>query len=144
GVMRRSVVARLGVVGGGVVPDEALVDGLWGEEWSRDRGHNLHAHVYALRRRLAAANPRGASWVARSGGGYRLVLADDEVDAGLFRSLAAGGRRAFGAGKVAEADGLFERALGLWRGGGGAGVGGVGVGPAGGWGAGAGLRGGWG
>src|SRR5262249_56980855 len=94
GVMRRSVVARLGVVGGGVVPDEALVDGLWGEEWSRDRENNLHTHVYALRRRLAAAKPGGQSWVARSGGGYRLVLADDEVDAGLFRALAAAGRPA--------------------------------------------------
>src|SRR6516164_6544717 len=83
--MLRVLVAMLGVTAGRVVPDEALVDGLWGEEGSREREQNLHTHVSALRRLLAAAGPgRDGPRVARSGGGYRLVVAEAEVDAGLF------------------------------------------------------------
>ena len=53
----RVLVGLLGVVGGRVVTAEALVDGLWGEEWSPGRERNLHALVYQLRRRLAALEP---------------------------------------------------------------------------------------
>ena len=114
--MLRKLVAMLAVMAGRVVPDEALVDGLWGEDWSREREQNLQTHVYALRRLLAAAEPGARPRVVRSGGGYRLVLADGEVDAGLFQSLAARGRQAARAGEVAAAAGLFAQALGLWRG----------------------------
>jgi DNA-binding SARP family transcriptional activator len=115
--MLRVLVAMLGVSAGRVVPDEALVDGLWGEEWSRERARNVHTHVSALRRLLAAAEPgRGGVRVVRSGGGYRLVASEAEVDAWLFRSLARRGRDAARAGDVTGAAGLFGQALGLWRG----------------------------
>ena len=114
--MLRILVAMLGVMAGRAVPDEALVDALWGEEWSRERGQNLHTHVSALRRRMAAALPSGGSRVVRSGGGYRLALAEDEVDAGLFRALAARGRQAARAGDIPSAADLFTQALRLWRG----------------------------
>jgi len=114
--MLRVLVAMLGVMAGRAVADEALVDALWGEEWSREREQNLQTHVSALRRRMAAALPSGGSAVVRSGGGYRLVLAQDEVDAGLFRSLTARGRRAARAADSAAAAGLFTQALRLWRG----------------------------
>jgi DNA-binding SARP family transcriptional activator len=115
--MLRVLVALLGVAAGRVVPDEALVDGLWGEEWSRERELNLHTHVSTLRRLLAAGESgQGGSRVVRSGGGYQLVLADTEVDAGLFRSLTGQGRRAARSGDITAAAGLFSQALGLWRG----------------------------
>jgi DNA-binding SARP family transcriptional activator/tetratricopeptide (TPR) repeat protein len=114
--MLRVLVAMLAVMAGRAVPDEALVDGLWGEEWSRKREQNLQTHVHTLRRLLAEAEPGSGSRVLRSGGGYRLVLTDSEVDAGLFRSLAARGRQATRAGEVATAAGLFTHALRLWRG----------------------------
>jgi DNA-binding SARP family transcriptional activator/tetratricopeptide (TPR) repeat protein len=114
--MLRKLVAMLAVMAGRVVPDEALVDALWEEEWSREREQNLQTHVYALRQLLAAAEPGARSRLVRSGGGYRLVLADDEVDAGLFQLLTARGRQAARAGEVATAAGLFAQALGLWRG----------------------------
>ncbi len=115
--MLRVLVAMLGVLAGRVVSDEALVDGLWGETWSRGREQNLHTHVYALRRRLAAAQPaRSISPLERSGGGYRLALAGTEVDAGLFRLLASHGRQRARAGDAAAAAGLFTQALELWRG----------------------------
>jgi len=71
----RVLLGLLGVVDGRVVTAEALVDGLWGEEWSPGREGNLHALVYQLRRRLAALEPdKGATRLARAGTGYRLVL----------------------------------------------------------------------
>jgi DNA-binding SARP family transcriptional activator len=87
-----------------------------GERSGHGSGSRTCTHVSALRRRLAAAVPSSGSRVARSGGGYRLVLAEDEVDAGLFRSLAARGRQAARAADITAAASLFTRALGLWRG----------------------------
>lgn len=115
--MLRVLVAMLGVTAGRVVPDEALVDGLWGEEWSRERERNLHTHVSALRRLLMAGDPgQGGQRVLRSGGGYRLVAAETEVDVGLFGSLTARGRSEARAGEMTAAAELFAQALGLWRG----------------------------
>ena len=53
----RVLLGLLGVAAGRVVSAEALVDGVWGEEWSPGREQNLHALVYQLRRRLAALEP---------------------------------------------------------------------------------------
>ena len=113
----RVLLGLLGVVGGRVVTAEALVDGLWEEEWSRGRERNLHALVYQLRRRLATLDPdKGATRLARAGAGYRLVLAPGELDVAVFRDLAGQGREAARAGDAAGARDLFGQALGLWRG----------------------------
>jgi len=113
----RVLLGLLGVVDGRVVTAEALVDGLWEEEWSRGREGNLHALVYQLRRRLATLEPdKGATRLARAGAGYRLVLAPGELDVAVFRDLAGQGREAARAGDAAGARDLFARALGLWRG----------------------------
>ena len=53
----RVLLGLLAVAGGRLVGTEALVDGLWGEEWSPGREKNLHSLVYQLRRRLAALEP---------------------------------------------------------------------------------------
>ena len=53
----RVLLGLLGVAAGRVVNAEALVDGVWGEEWSPGRERNLHALVYQLRRRLAGLEP---------------------------------------------------------------------------------------
>ena len=60
----RVLLGLLGVAGGRMVTAEALVDGLWGEEWSPTRERNLHALVYQLRRRLAGLEPgrAGRGW----------------------------------------------------------------------------------
>ena len=115
--MLRTLVAMLAIAPGRVVSDEALVDGLWGEEWSRERERNLHSHVSALRRLLAAAESgRDTSRLVRSGGGYRLDMPGIAVDAGLFRSLAAQGRTAARDGDTTAAMTAFADALALWRG----------------------------
>src|SRR5271157_1428260 len=106
----------LGVAGGRMVTAEALVDGLWGEEWSPTRERNLHALVYQLRRRLAGLEPGGGARLARAGAGYRLALGPGELDVAVFGELAGQGREAARAGDAAAARELFGRALGLWRG----------------------------
>ena len=112
----RVLLGLLGVAGGRMVTAEALVDGLWGEEWSPEREKNLHALVYQLRRRLAALEPEGAARLARAGAGYCLALGPGELDVAVFGDLAGRGREAARAGDPAAARELFGRALGLWRG----------------------------
>ena len=113
----RVLVGLLGVTEGRVVTGEALVDGLWGEEWSPGRERNLHALVYQLRRRLAALEPgKGGARLARAGAGYRLTLGPGELDVAVFRDLARRGREAARAGDAAGARELLGQALGLWRG----------------------------
>src|SRR5271165_5450444 len=112
----RVLLGLLGVAGGRMVTAEALVDGLWGEEWSPTRERNLHALVYQLRRRLAGLEPGGGARLARAGAGYRLALGPGELDVAVFGDLAGQGREAARAGDAAAARELFGRALGLWRG----------------------------
>src|SRR5271166_5066929 len=113
----RVLLGLLGVAGGRVVTAEALVDGLWGEEWSPGRERNLHSLVYQLRRRLAALEPpKGGARLARAGAGYRLALGPGELDVAVFGDLAGRGREAARAGDPAAARELFGQALGLWRG----------------------------
>ena len=70
------------------VSAEALVDGLWAEEWSPSREKNLHTLVYQLRRRLAALEPGGKARLVRAGAGYRLVLGPRKLDTAMFWDLA--------------------------------------------------------
>jgi DNA-binding SARP family transcriptional activator/tetratricopeptide (TPR) repeat protein len=117
----RVLLGLLAVTGGRVVIAEALVDGVWGEEWSPRREQNLHALVYQLRRRLAALEPgsgpgKGAGRLARAGPGYRLVLEAGELDVAVFANLAGRGRQAARAGDAAGARELLGQALGVWRG----------------------------
>jgi predicted ATPase/DNA-binding SARP family transcriptional activator len=117
----RVLLGLLGVAAGRVVSAEALVDGLWGEEWSPRREQNLHALVYQLRRRLAAPEPgtepgKAGARLVRAGGGYRLVLGPGEFDVAKFQDLAGRGQAAARAGDAAAARELLGQALGLWRG----------------------------
>jgi DNA-binding SARP family transcriptional activator/tetratricopeptide (TPR) repeat protein len=117
----RVLLGLLGVAGGRAVSAEALVDGLWAEEWSPAREKNLHTLVYQLRRRLAALEPgqgpgRGGARLARAGAGYRLALGPGELDVAVFSDLAGRGREAARAADPAAARELFGQALRLWRG----------------------------
>ena len=112
----RVLLGLLGVAEGRVVTAEALVDGVWGEEWSPGRERNLHALVYQLRRRLAGLESGGGARLTRVGAGYRLALGAGELDVAAFRDLAGRGREAARAGDAAGARELFGQALGLWRG----------------------------
>ena len=112
----RVLLGLLGLAAGRVVTAEALVDGVWGEDWSPAREKNLHALVYQLRRRLAGLEPEGGARLVRAGAGYRLSLRARELDVAVFQDLAGRGREAARAGDVAGARELFAAALRVWRG----------------------------
>ena len=113
----RVLLGVLAVAAGRMVGAQALVDGVWGEDWSPGREKNLHALVYQLRRRLAALEPgaapgRGGARLVRAGAGYRLALEAGELDVAVFSALAGRGREAARAGDAAGARELFGQALG--------------------------------
>jgi len=97
----RVLLGLLGVAESRMVTAEALVDGVWGEEWSPGREKNLHVLVFQLRRRLAALEPGGGARLVRAGTGYRLVLGTGELDVAVFRDRAGRGREAARAGDAA-------------------------------------------
>src|SRR5689334_8202626 len=104
----RVLLGLLGVAASRVVTAEALVDGVWGEQWSPRREQNLHALVYQLRRRLAGLEPgtgpgRGGSRLVRAGAGYRLAVGPGELDVAVFTELAGRGQASVRAGDAAAA-----------------------------------------
>lgn len=113
----RVLLATLALAANRVVPASVLIDALWEEEPSRQREQNLHVQVYQLRRRLAAAEPGGSeARLVRREPGYQLMLAKDELDLAVFKSLASRGRAAAASGDHQAASGLLRAALNEWRG----------------------------
>jgi DNA-binding SARP family transcriptional activator len=109
GARLRTLLVRLALDAGRVVPTDALVDAVWGDEPPAAAGNALQALVSRLRRVL----PEPARLVA-SPAGYRLDA--DAVDAEEFERLAAAGHAALVGGDPARAAALLGEALALWRG----------------------------
>jgi DNA-binding SARP family transcriptional activator len=114
--LRRTLLAMLAVTEGRVVTSQVLVDALWGEEVSRAREANLHSQVSRLRQVLDDIEQGGGSRLVRVPSGYRLALAQHELDVTMFRLLADRGRQAARNGDVAAARQSFAEALAMWRG----------------------------
>ncbi|WP_406266778.1 AAA family ATPase [Actinacidiphila glaucinigra] len=106
---RRALLAMLLLEAGRIVSTERLIDGLYGDEPPAGVGNALQSQVSRLR--AAVGVP-----IERPPGGYRLVVARDEVDVHRFERLAAEGREALAAGEPGKAAGLLRGALDLWRG----------------------------
>ena len=105
---QRRVLAVLVVHANEVVSSDRLVDLLWGDEPPPSATHTLQGLVSRLRRTLGddRLEPRAP--------GYRLRVASGEVDALRFEELV---RVGLGSSDRAEvALGVFDEALGLWRG----------------------------
>ena len=112
GMRVRRVLARLALAPGTMVTADALIDAVWGDSPPAGAQGALQSLVSRLRQVL----PPGGPWIAAGPAGYRLLLADEDVDAGRFESLAAQGRAARDAGDLAVAASRFAEALALWRG----------------------------
>jgi hypothetical protein len=90
------------------VPDDVLVETLWGENAPPSARKALQVQVSRLRARLDAAAERLVTTAA----GYRLDVAPGEIDAARFEALCArAGREEPGAAAV-----TLGEALALWRG----------------------------
>ncbi|MEV4253436.1 BTAD domain-containing putative transcriptional regulator [Spirillospora sp. NPDC049652] len=107
----RALLAMLALSAGRVVTTEHLIDGLYGQDAPSGAMNALQSQVSRLRRGLG-----DASLVEGHPAGYRLNVADADVDALRFTELAGNGRRALSGGEAAWAVELLEEALGLWRG----------------------------
>ena len=114
GVKERAVLARLLLEPGQSVSADALLDAAWPERSARDAGPSLQVRLTHLRSFLEPGRDRGApsSLLIRDGGGYRLAVDGEQVDAQRFEQLV---RKAQTLPPAAARE-AYEEALGLWRG----------------------------
>jgi DNA-binding SARP family transcriptional activator/basic membrane lipoprotein Med (substrate-binding protein (PBP1-ABC) superfamily) len=112
GRKQRAVLAALLLRAHEVVPDERLVDEIWGENPPASATHSLEAYVSRLRRTLA---PHGVA-IERRGGGYRIGLDRAVLDSRLFEALVDDAAKAAAVGDHTRAAALAKEALGLWHG----------------------------
>ncbi|MGN9781737.1 AfsR/SARP family transcriptional regulator [Nonomuraea sp. ZG12] len=108
GARLRGLIVRLALAGGRPVASGVLVAALWPQDLPADPANALHSLVSRLRRLLGEA---GA--VTQSEGGYRLGVAEDDVDALRFERLAAHGRDRLRAGDPRAAAGPLSEAIAL-------------------------------
>jgi DNA-binding SARP family transcriptional activator/basic membrane lipoprotein Med (substrate-binding protein (PBP1-ABC) superfamily) len=112
GRKQQAVLAALLLRAGEVVPDDRLIDDVWGEQPPAAVGHSLEAYVSNLRRVLA---PYGIVF-ERRGGGYRLDLGAASLDARAFEALVEQATDALAAGDRGWAASAAGEALSLWHG----------------------------
>jgi DNA-binding SARP family transcriptional activator/tetratricopeptide (TPR) repeat protein len=104
GPREREVLAILLLSANRVVPTERLIDAMWPTDPPATARRQIHNCVWRLRRyaEITADRP-----------GYRLTVADGELDVERFRTTVA---RAAAAPDPATAAGLYRSALAEWRG----------------------------
>ncbi|WP_231995524.1 BTAD domain-containing putative transcriptional regulator [Mycobacterium sp. 1274756.6] len=108
GAKPRAILTMLGLHCGSLVPADALVELLWGDDPPRTAAKALQTHISTLRRAL------GDGVVLTEGGGW--FLAGAEVDVSRYRLAARRAREATAAGDTSQAVACFEEAVALWRG----------------------------
>ncbi|MDT5117464.1 MAG: hypothetical protein QOE30_3203, partial [Mycobacterium sp.] len=108
GAKPRAILTMLGLHNGSVVPADALINLLWGDDPPRTAAKALQTHISSLRRTL------GDGVVVTEGAGW--TLKGPEVDASRYKRAAKRGRDAAAAGDTSQAVTRFEEALVLWRG----------------------------
>lgn len=106
---QRALLAVLLAAAGRAVPDDQLVDALWGER--PPASANLRWHVHHVRQALGDSDR-----VVRVSDGYALAVRPEEIDAGRFETLREQGASALASGRPQEAAEALGRALELWRG----------------------------
>jgi DNA-binding SARP family transcriptional activator/tetratricopeptide (TPR) repeat protein/transcriptional regulator with XRE-family HTH domain len=106
----RALLARLALSANSVVSVPDLVAVLWGDRPPRAPVGAVQAHISRLR--TALATPGSAPPLSFDAAGYRLGLADEQLDLTEFRALV---RRAAAEPPLRAID-MFEGALERWRG----------------------------
>ena len=109
---RRAVLAVLLLDLGRIVPVEALIDRVWGEELPASVLNTLYGYIARLKSVIAkASDPRVT--LSRRPGGYLLQAEAGQLDLCRFRCLAA---EAAAASDDKLGARLLRQALELWRG----------------------------
>jgi DNA-binding SARP family transcriptional activator/WD40 repeat protein len=108
GPKQRTVLALLAAALGRVVPTDALVEGLYGDDAGPGARRTVHTYVSNLRRVLGDV-------IIRSGDGYRLALGPEAVDWAAFEKAHRDARVLIEVDPV-RAGSLLREALAMWRG----------------------------
>jgi DNA-binding SARP family transcriptional activator len=91
------------------VPTERLVGALWPDGPPKSYASNLHTYVSRLRERIEPVR------VEHSGGKYRILINDDELDMLVFSAASDLGRQAARTGDWVTAAKHLRHALAQWR-----------------------------
>lgn len=97
---------------GRMVPAGRLIEALWEDDPPQTAGRQLQNIAGALRKQLSAA----AGCLEMIGKGYRLTVADGDLDLTRYRALVAEAHRRREAGRLDSARDRLVEALGEWRG----------------------------
>ncbi len=108
GRKERTALALLAADVGKVVATDDLIDGIWGDEPTAAARSTLHTYISNLRSRVGDV-------IVRDGGGYRLEIEPDQVDAFVFEHAVSNARELAEADQ-AQAAQTLRQALALWRG----------------------------
>src|SRR5262245_50991983 len=108
GPKERTALALLAADAGRVVATDDLLDGIWGDEPTAAARSTLHTYISNLRSRLGDV-------IVRGGGGYRLEIGPEQVDARVFEQAVSQAREVAKTDQAQAAQAL-RLALALWRG----------------------------
>jgi len=109
---QRALLAVLAVRAGELVPTDELAEIVWDWKPPDQAAATIRNYVKRLRFRLGSAGRQ----IVTCRPGYRLEVAEDELDLRLFTRLCRDGGAAVRGGDWTAAFGGLEQALGLWRG----------------------------
>lgn len=109
GRRERTMLAVLLLATGRLVPNEKIIDAVWGDSPPVTARRQVHNATSELRRVL------GPLLVTREPG-YLLAVEPASVDLRVFETGVASARQEIAAGRLAEAAAAFRAALRLWRG----------------------------
>ena len=116
GAKERTLLAHLVAYAGEVVPSEALIESLWGDDPPRSAAKSLQTYVLRLRNRLELDRNGKPRLLLTDGAGYQLAISPSDTDAGRFARLADLARQALAGGRAQAAVAASGDALDLWRG----------------------------
>jgi DNA-binding SARP family transcriptional activator len=109
----RQLLAVLLMAGRNGMSSGKIATCLWGEAQPPSAPQMVRARVMKLRSMLGPDKWR----ITRdASSGYRIKVADHEIDAGVFERLLREGHRELAAGKACAALPKLQHAIGLWRG----------------------------
>src|SRR5439155_8861926 len=113
---QRTLLAVLLLQPNRLVRGDRLRAALWSGPPPASTASLVRTYVSTLRRRLDLGENGGAPSIAAMPGGYRLYVAEGDLDSLVFERSAAEGLRALADGDLAGAATRLHRALALWRG----------------------------
>ena len=114
--MTRALLALLLAEPNRRISTERLVEELWGGRPPASAESALRVHISHLRKALTGGEAGQAVPIQASGGGYRVVVATEALDALRFEAALGRAREAAEAGAPREVANLIEPALASWRG----------------------------